>query len=194
MSGTRSSGVALILTTILILYIERKKYLNFKNGFIVIFISIIFFYYIYSKDIKFRIFDIINDNSTISSRLINYQISFESINPFAEDWSKFIFGWGWNNFYLAWDKYYIDKIKLYDPLPFDKAHNFYIDLLVTSGIFGFCIYLIIIKEIYKSIFLIADNQLKIGLLFIFTCHFIDLSFSFNSISNYISIQIIHIDF
>ena len=110
-SGTRSSGVALILTTITILYIERKKYLNFKSGFIVIFVILIFLYYIYSKDIKFRIFDVINDNSTINSRLINYKISFESINPFAEGWSKFLFGWGWNNFYLAWDKYYIDQIR-----------------------------------------------------------------------------------
>ena len=80
-AGTRSSGVALILTTILIFYIERKKYLNSKISYFIIFLIIAFIYFIYSKDVNFRLFDIINDNSTINSRLINYKISFESINP-----------------------------------------------------------------------------------------------------------------
>jgi tetratricopeptide (TPR) repeat protein len=50
-------------------------------------------------------------------------------------------GVGPENYYFISNKYYNPAIYQYDPSWFDKPHNYLIEVLVTSGIFGFAAYL-----------------------------------------------------
>lgn len=57
-----------------------------------------------------------------------------------------ILGWGWENFNYAFNKYFDPKIyrDSGSTLYFDRAHNFIIELLVTTGLIGAISYFIII--------------------------------------------------
>ena len=138
-----------------------------------------------------RLIDFSKDNATIWSRIVNYQISWAALDPMSGNWQRLLFGWGWNNFYLAWDRNYLAQIENFDPLPFDRAHNFYLDLLVMTGMLGLTVFGLLVRKIYQSTLSISDKFIKAGLILIFTTHFTEYLFNFDSLANLISMQIIY---
>jgi O-antigen ligase len=81
-------------------------------------------------------------------------------------------------------------INRFDPAPFDKAHNNYLDILVTTGLLGFLAFFNLIKHMYHSIIVIKNLYLKLSLLFIFLSKFLELFFTFDSVAGLIVSQII----
>ena len=137
-----------------------------------------------------RIFIAEGNLETLNSRLINILISLKAINPFDVGFKNFLIGWGWGNFYLAWDFAYMPMINRFDPAPFDKSHNNYLDILVTTGLLGFLTFFNLVKHMYQSINLIENFNLKLSLLFIFLSKFLELFFTFDSVVGLIVGQII----
>jgi O-antigen ligase len=76
----------------------------------------------------------VNDPST-QTRLITWQLS---LKAFKE---KPLFGWGPENYLVAYEKYYNPDFALYGETWLDRAHNKIFDLLVMQGLFGFLAYL-----------------------------------------------------
>jgi len=148
------------------------------------------YYFFKTSDGFYRIIDFSNNYSSIQSRLINLLISLNSINPLNGGFKNFLIGWGWDNYFLAWDYAYIPEIKNYDPAPFDKAHNTYLDILVMLGVLGFFSFCNLIFRIFTSIKRIKFYSLKLAFIFIFTSIFIEYFFTFDSFIGVVLTQII----
>ena len=83
----------------------------------------------------------VNDPST-QFRLITWKLSW---NAFKE---KPIFGWGPENYLVAYEKYYDPEYAVYGESWLDRAHNKVFDVLVMQGIFGLITYLGIFGVIF----------------------------------------------
>lgn len=125
-------------------------------------------------------------STTGSTRLIAWKIA---IRGFAE---RPVFGWGPENFFFVFNKYYDPKSLLHGTYEtwFDHAHNAVFDVLVTQGFVGFAVYLfqygIIFWMCYKTRG--ADeneNILSVVLASIFTLHFIHNIFVFDHPGSYV---------
>ncbi|PIY59742.1 hypothetical protein COY96_00155, partial [Candidatus Wolfebacteria bacterium CG_4_10_14_0_8_um_filter_37_11] len=68
-------------------------------------------------------------------RLITWQLSWEAFK------GKPIFGWGNDNFLVAYEKHYNPDYAIYGESWLDRAHNKIFDVLVMQGIFGVLAYL-----------------------------------------------------
>ena len=198
-SGTRASLLALILS-VAVMYIYKRKEIQFNYTLIhfilsvtLILGSLLFAIYLLNFELNksiSRMFVFEGNFETLNSRLINILISLKAINPFDVGFKNFLIGWGWANYYLAWDFAYMPMINRFDPAPFDKAHNNYLDILVTTGLLGFIAFLNLIKHMYHSIIVIKNLYLKLSLLFIFLSKFLELFFTFDSVAGLIVSQII----
>jgi O-antigen ligase len=121
---------------------------------------------------------------------VNYQIALNAVSPLSANWQRLLLGWGWSNFYLAWDSSYLPHIEALDPLLFDRAHNFYLDLLVMCGLMGPAAFALLAWRIYQSTFAMANGLVRAGLFLIFTTHLVEYLFNFDSVSNLISNQVV----
>jgi O-antigen ligase/cytochrome c-type biogenesis protein CcmH/NrfG len=83
-----------------------------------------------------RVFNL--DDSNTKSRLIEWGVALKGYKDHP------LLGVGPENYYVIGNKYYNPAIFQYDPSWFDKPHNYLIEVLVTSGIFGFLAYLSIL--------------------------------------------------
>jgi len=78
----------------------------------------------------------VKDTST-QTRLITWGVSLDAFkeNP--------VFGWGEDNYSLAYNKYYNPKIAKYGETWIDRAHNKLLDILVMRGMVGLLAYLLL---------------------------------------------------
>lgn len=95
----------------------------------------------------------VNDAST-QFRLITWQLSWDAFKE------RPLFGWGPENYIVAYEKYYDPQYALYGETWLDRAHNTFFDLLVMQGIFGtftyfgllFFLYYLVIQRVGKKDF------------------------------------------
>ncbi|MCX6779470.1 MAG: O-antigen ligase family protein [Candidatus Magasanikbacteria bacterium] len=76
-------------------------------------------------------------SGTAETRLIAWNIAWQAFKE------RPVFGWGLENFYYAFNKYY-NPVSLehgYYETWFDRSHNIFLDYLSTSGLIGFVSYL-----------------------------------------------------
>lgn len=117
----------------------------------------------------------------------------ESVGPrfyaWRVAWSAFlerpIFGWGWENFYHVFNKYYEPSLLRwgFPETYFDKPHNVYLEFLANTGLLGFSAYLgflIIVFKMAKSLWLRT-------LLIIYYVHNF---FAFDTLSSYLMFFVI----
>lgn len=90
----------------------------------------------------------INDPST-QFRFITWRLSW---NAFKE---KPFFGWGLENYIVAYEKYYDPAYALYGETWLDRAHNTFFDLLVMQGAFGTFAYLGLFLVLTYSLFYLS---------------------------------------
>lgn len=82
---------------------------------------------------------------TTKTRLIAWQMSLKAVKE------KPVFGWGWENYNVAFDKYY--DVNLYPTENwFDRAHNFYLDILSMSGAVGLAGYILFLLAFFFVLF------------------------------------------
>lgn len=63
-----------------------------------------------------------------------------------------ILGYGWTNFDYAFESVnWPLKVKLNEDVAVDKAHSHLLEILVTTGFVGFCLYLFIIAKVIKNL-------------------------------------------
>lgn len=97
---------------------------------------------------------------TAETRLIAWGIAWQSFKE------RPVFGWGMENFYYAFNKYYNPKSLEhgYYETWFDRSHNIFMDYLSTAGIVGFLAYLSlfaaclwVILKVYKNKTVTSDT-------------------------------------
>ena len=100
-----------------------------------------------------RIAAIGTENDTTQTRLIVSKLSLQAVNPIQNGLRKFLIGWGPENFSIAYGQYYNPKQFDYEKRWFNRAHNEFLDRLVTIGILGLfsilSIYFFLLKFIFK---------------------------------------------
>lgn len=77
----------------------------------------------------------------IQTRLISAGSSLASVNPKNEGINRLLFGWGLDNFNVAYNTYFNPRYFLYEEVWFDRAHNKVLDVLVMQGLFGLVLFL-----------------------------------------------------
>ncbi|OGZ66523.1 MAG: hypothetical protein A3C58_01470 [Candidatus Staskawiczbacteria bacterium RIFCSPHIGHO2_02_FULL_34_10] len=109
---------------------------------------------------------------------------------------KPILGWGPENFYIGFEKYYNPVPFSHPVLLWDRPHNILLDILVSSGIFSLVLYIafwVILfwklgqtKKSQKKDDYYTDNTIKIhGVQAMFIGYLIVLFFNFDSFATYV---------
>ena len=199
LTGTRGAilGLATGILAILIYFFTFKSVKNFKKISAILFLLTIVFSGIFLLTRKAgiwqkvpglnRVAQISLKDSTIQSRLIMAKISIDAVNPVKEGIGRFLFGRGWENYKIAWQKYYDPKLYFYDTSSFDRAHNKIFDVLVMNGILGLLAYLAIWFFYFREIFKLAPSPYNLAPVFLFfgVAFFIQNLFLFDHIASWI---------
>lgn len=82
------------------------------------------------------------------TRTLAWNIAFQGFKE------KPIFGWGWENYNIVFNKYYNPRYLEggFAETWFDKSHNQILDLLVLTGIFGIISYLAIFFSLFRALY------------------------------------------
>ncbi len=120
-------------------------------------------------------------DASINNRILTWQSAIEGFKD------KPILGYGLENQKYVFSKYYnANNTEQW----FDKAHNNYLDILLTSGILGFFVYLLIIFVVFFILFksvLKKDFYLGALLISFFVAYLVQNFFIFDSIISYVFI-------
>jgi O-antigen ligase len=148
LSGTRGASVGLIVGIFLaaVVYVALNPSRRLKlygAGAIVLFVAIFGILFAFSNKLpsgEFQRLFYLNDTNT-SARLVQWGVALKGYKE--HPW----FGVGPENYYIIANKYYNPAIFKFDRSWFDKPHNYWIEVLVTDGIFAFVVYLGILAAI-----------------------------------------------
>jgi O-antigen ligase/tetratricopeptide (TPR) repeat protein len=138
-----AAGIIIFLSGYIILSPKnsRKKYVLALLIFLILTGSAIFAArnsnFVKNQPLLNRFTDISFQKDTGRIRLMSWKIG---INAFLE---KPVFGWGQENYYVAFNKHMNPSFFTYSGETFDRAHNKFVDLLVMNGFLGLLAYLFI---------------------------------------------------
>ncbi len=206
--NSRSTWLALILSSAFFLFFYPKKLIPEKwrkpllilkiTFFIVLFLSAVGFFYLNAYHEQIIMNPHISKNPAViplldrltlksalqDSRFSVWQIAAKAV---AE---KPILGWGPENFSIAFDKYYDPSISNIGVEWYDKAHNFLLDISVTSGAPAAIIYLLIFGALFYELQKIKKNQtenylISHGLQAVFLGYIVNVFFDFDNFSTYL---------
>ena len=145
-SGTRGAivgiGIGLFLASLLYVILTPSRKLKVWGGAGVVALVILagLLFTLHNKfpqgSMLRRVSELQDSNST--ARIIQWGVALKGYTHYP------IFGVGPENYYFLSNQYYNPAIYKYDASWFDKPHNYLIEVLVTSGIFGILSYLAVL--------------------------------------------------
>lgn len=93
-------------------------------------------------------------NETISTRLQYWRSAIDGFK--THPW----IGVGYENFYVDGDRFYQPSVYLFEEEFVDKPHNAYLEILATTGLFGFAGYMVFISFVfYHLVFLFRQKKI-----------------------------------
>lgn len=118
--------------------LRLKKYVIGTLGLLILGVGIIWLnrdsHFVTSRPTLKRMTHISLQEATSQTRLMAWQMTFKG---FVE---RPIFGWGPENYYIVFNKYYNPNLYPVESW-FDRSHNAYLDVLINTGIVGLITYL-----------------------------------------------------
>lgn len=171
-SETRGSIVALIIAipiSVLYYFLSSRVKLSVKIISTILIFSLIIFLFLfikspYAKNLPLfgRLHDTLYDPKAYMARWLAWNI-------FINAWGKEpIIGYGLENSPIAYFKAFNPEIYNYEEVIFDRPHNKYIEILVTTGIIGAIFWFLFYLSVFISIFRDEkDRYLKSTLLGLF---------------------------
>lgn len=144
----------------------------------------------------FRETDFISTNSTLA-RLTSISLTEKTVQSRVDIWKmsfrafleRPILGWGQENYYLVFQKYFDPGLHSQEPW-FDRSHNIIFDWLIHAGVLGLAGYLSILGAalwmIYRSVALKRIPTLPaLALAMLFVSNFLQDLFVFDNLNSYI---------
>lgn len=138
-------GAALVVSIFLLFskYVRKKsKYIILAGLFFVVFLTASIFMlkdnaFVQNNNTLSRVANISISDTTTETRLLTWQLSLKAWQE------KPILGWGQENFYEAFNKYFPNDIfeRANSQVWFDRPHNVFLQELVEGGILGLLAYL-----------------------------------------------------
>jgi len=161
--------------------------------FLVIFIALIFVYqkadWVKNNNILERVASISIQAPTAQNRLMTWQSAYLGFKE------KPLLGYGYENFYQVFDKYFNPKIYRHvgSVVWFDRAHNIIFDRLITGGLIGLFLYLSLLfvpliylwRHFYKEGGTRQDYLIPVAFTLIMLAYFIQNFFIFEAVVTYI---------
>jgi len=189
--GLLAGLVSFTFLSLLFLRKENKKLTVFSLaflGFVLLSLGLLFLFskteFIRTNPYLSRITDL-KEFKTLSStqeRFINWEIVFKGFKE------RPLFGWGPENYGFVFNKLYDYRVGLSEPW-FDKAHNQFLEALITGGILLFSLYLFWIFSVFyltKKIFS-KDKILAILLASVYIAYLAQDIFLFDTFPMYVSL-------
>ena len=142
-----------------------------------------------------RFAELSTQTQTIQSRVMAAKISLASVNPANAGFGRFLFGWGPDNYNVAFNEYFDPKIQRYETRLFDRAHNQVLDVLVMNGLFGLLAYLSVWFFVFRAAITAASAEgderkkllLRFSMMFFGVAYFVHNLAFFDQISTYVPI-------
>jgi O-antigen ligase len=174
-SQSRGAILALfgaIVVSLIYYFLSSKTKLSIKISVIIALLIFSFAFYQFLKtDYAFKIIGIkriaetIKDPRTYMARWIAWHIFWDGFK------AKPLIGYGLENSPVVFFKFFNYNLFNYEEAIFDRPHNKYIEILVTTGILGAILWLIFFISIVYSIFKNEDDRFyKSALLGLFTSY------------------------
>jgi O-antigen ligase len=136
-----------------------------------------------------RITDFSLDSITVQTRFWAWQAG---LKGWSESFKTIVFGWGPENFNIPFSRYFNPKFftGLGSETLFDRAHNMFVEVLVTMGLFGLVAYLGVfftaIKELSKKLKERSGDEIfAFGLIPLIVAYMIHNSLIFDTSANFI---------
>jgi len=130
------------------------------------------------------------DAYTVQTRFWAWQAG---LKGWSENPEKIVFGWGPENFNIPFSKYFNPKFFAGpgSETLFDRAHNMFVEVLVTMGLLGFLTYLGIFLELFKELGKkikerSADTIFGVGFTALTIAYMIHNSFIFDTSANFLT--------
>ncbi|MBU2579495.1 O-antigen ligase family protein [Patescibacteria group bacterium] len=145
--GIMALGLSLFAFTVYLAFVRFRKNILIRNSAIlilllgIIFTSCAFLFkkadWVVNSDVLRRATSISFTDTTAENRLMTWQAAYWGFKE------KPFLGYGYENFYQVFDKYFNPKIyrKAGSVVWFDRGHNIIADRLVTGGLIGLILYL-----------------------------------------------------
>ena len=197
-TGARATYLGLLVGFFFFIFFYPKKFKTLKiisAGLVLFAIIIVAFFNFYPQVAeKNSLFQVAVNRLSIKkvaidlagTRLSAWKITFEAIKD------KPILGWGPENFYIGFEKYYDPNIPVIKDTWWDRPHNVFLDIAVSSGIISLILYflfwLIIFWQLQKFKRQQGDNErtyLAHGLQAMFIGYLVALFFNFDDFSTYL---------
>ena len=135
-----------------------------------------------------RVTDFSLSSFTVQTRFWAWQAG---LKGWSENPKKIIFGWGPENFNIPFSKYFNPKF-FNGPgseTLFDRAHNMFVEILVTTGLLGFITYIGLFVVIFRSLWQLKKKPEfripAIGLIAMTVAYIIHNSFIFDTSANFL---------
>lgn len=105
-----------------------------------------------------------------------------SVKAFAE---KPVFGWGWENFYYAFNSHYQPYLLKYGfgETYFDKPHNGYLEFLSNTGLLGALAYLFLLFVVFRATAKLKEEKFFVQALLI--GYLVHNFFAFDTLTSYL---------
>ncbi len=135
-----------------------------------------------------RITDFSPTSITVQTRVWAWQAG---LKGWKENPKNIVFGWGPENFNIPFSKYF--NPKFFDgpgsETLFDRAHNMFVEILVTTGLLGFLAYVGLFAMVFKSLWQLKKKPEfrlpALGLIGMTVAYIIHNSFIFDTSANFI---------
>ncbi|MFH1759244.1 MAG: O-antigen ligase family protein [Patescibacteria group bacterium] len=118
-------------------------------------------------------------DATVQTRLIGWGSSWEAIKE------KPVFGWGLENYNVAYNQYYNPDYALYEAAWFDRAHNKLFDMTVMQGWLGLLLYLAIFGMAIYQLWRLRNPWVGLPLVGLLVAYFAQNLFVFDHMSSYV---------
>ena len=190
-------GVGLLIFTLLHTIVGKSVFAKkaFLSLVVLVFLFIGFSFVF--KDSSFvknsgyltRITNLSFKNFTVQTRFWAWEAG---INGWKDSFKTIFFGWGPENFNIPFSKNFNPKFftGLGSETLFDRAHNMFVEILVTMGLVGFMAYVSVFGVALRKLWLKAkeknkDSSYAVGLFSLIVAYMVHNSFIFDTSANFL---------
>ncbi len=169
-----------------------KKVLISMLVFVVLFVGFAFAFknsaIVQNSQYLRRVTDLSLSSYTVQTRFWAWQAG---LKGWSESPQRIIFGWGPENFNIPFSKYFNPKFfnGPSSETMFDRAHNMFVEILVTMGLLGFLAYLALFGVIFRALWRLKNKPgfrvPAIGLISMVIAYIIHNAFIFDTSANFL---------
>lgn len=129
-------------------------------------------------------------DTTLQTRVLSTKIGLRSVNPSSEGWGRLLFGWGLENYSVAYNAHYDPAFYALETPWFDRAHNKLVDVLVMNGLVGLVAYMALWGALLWGAMKIPSQFVRRIMVFFLVAYFVQNLFAFDALPMYVVLAMV----